>query len=397
MVLRLQIRCERGLVHLVYCLHRRLGIHRLKNYILVVVSLCASVLFAEMLARLIFPPVDYLGVELVYDPVLNHRILPGDNGHDEWGNRSPHGPEKSDILAIGDSMTYGYGVQSHETWPSQLRELTGLKVYNAGVGGYGPIQYFEVLKTRYDDISPELVLVMLYIGNDLFDAFNVVYGRDHWSHLRGDDTLSKDQTNSFEIPGNEESKLKQFRRWLSKNSVIYRITSQSNFFDSIRRSEKQTEDPNAISLDHNGTKSILQPAIWEHRTDPESSRIIEGKRLTYNALLGMADFLDEKGTSFHVVLMPLRDHVLLNSNEDPNLQSNEAVRNIAADIELAERELIQIFTERGIGYTNLRPAFEHAAMTGNPFPPTDSHPNAMGYGVVANELLPIVQSLGASD
>jgi len=51
------------------------------------------------------------------------------------------------ILAVGDSFTYGYDVNNHETWPAHLENLlvnrvTGgslgnYKVINAGVSGYG--------------------------------------------------------------------------------------------------------------------------------------------------------------------------------------------------------------------------------------------------------------------
>jgi hypothetical protein len=56
------------------------------------------------------------------------------------------------ILAVGDSYTFGDQVSDWETWPAQLEELTGRKVINAGVFGYGIDQAFlraQRLLSRY--------------------------------------------------------------------------------------------------------------------------------------------------------------------------------------------------------------------------------------------------------
>jgi hypothetical protein len=46
------------------------------------------------------------------------------------------------ILAVGDSFTFGAQVSDWETWPAQLEQLSGRKVINGGVFGYGMDQAF---------------------------------------------------------------------------------------------------------------------------------------------------------------------------------------------------------------------------------------------------------------
>jgi hypothetical protein len=46
------------------------------------------------------------------------------------------------ILAVGDSFTFGDWVSDWETWPAQLEKLSGRRVINGGVGGYGIDQTF---------------------------------------------------------------------------------------------------------------------------------------------------------------------------------------------------------------------------------------------------------------
>src|SRR3979411_433104 len=41
------------------------------------------------------------------------------------------------ILAVGDSFTFGDEVNDGQTWPAQLQLLTGRRVLNGGVSGYG--------------------------------------------------------------------------------------------------------------------------------------------------------------------------------------------------------------------------------------------------------------------
>jgi len=46
------------------------------------------------------------------------------------------------ILAVGDSFTFGDQVSDPETWPAQLEKLSGWRVINSGVFGYGVDQAF---------------------------------------------------------------------------------------------------------------------------------------------------------------------------------------------------------------------------------------------------------------
>ena len=50
-------------------------------------------------------------------------------------NRSQALPKGSAVLALGDSLTYGYGAAPTAAYPVQLATLTGWKVINGGVSG----------------------------------------------------------------------------------------------------------------------------------------------------------------------------------------------------------------------------------------------------------------------
>jgi hypothetical protein len=96
--------------------------------------------------------------------------------HNAWGFRSPPvTPEKPDgvfrVLSLGDSMTYGIGVQQDETFSAVLQSLDPrLEVINTGVNGYGTSQ--ELLLLREDGLQfhPDLVLVAFF-WNDVENSY----------------------------------------------------------------------------------------------------------------------------------------------------------------------------------------------------------------------------------
>jgi len=71
------------------------------------------------------------------------------------------------VLVIGDSCTFGKGVLEADSWPRQFerqiaeRMPAGQRVLvaNAGVNGYSPRHYLEVLRRRAGEFKPHLIVV----------------------------------------------------------------------------------------------------------------------------------------------------------------------------------------------------------------------------------------------
>jgi hypothetical protein len=92
-------------------------------------------------------PVSY-DVELGWVPkggvranILGTTVTIFEDGIRSNGNETVRN-ETDPILAVGDSYTFGDQVSDWETWPAQLEKLSGRKVINGGVFGYGIDQAF---------------------------------------------------------------------------------------------------------------------------------------------------------------------------------------------------------------------------------------------------------------
>lgn len=74
------------------------------------------------------------------------------------GKPSNMGNNGSDIIAFGDSLTYGYGAQKAESYPAVLGTIIGREVVNLGVSGDTAQDGLERL-SELDDYNPYMVLI----------------------------------------------------------------------------------------------------------------------------------------------------------------------------------------------------------------------------------------------
>ena len=74
---------------------------------------------------------------------------------------------KPTIVVLGDSITFGYGLEDHQTIPARLQEqFSHRNILNAGVSGYNLIQQTATYREKIQKFNPE-ALVLIFHFNDV--------------------------------------------------------------------------------------------------------------------------------------------------------------------------------------------------------------------------------------
>ena len=145
-------------------------------------SICPAAV--ELIAKLILNPVDYLSPVLVRDEIQGIRLPGKSGGHDNWRFRNAKVPETAEVVALGDSHSYGNTAKMNEALPKVLARLTGKNVYSLAMGGCGPNQYYYLLQTKAFGLKLATIICGLYMGDDFDNAYRITNGLNYWPSLR---------------------------------------------------------------------------------------------------------------------------------------------------------------------------------------------------------------------
>ena len=118
-------------------------------------------------AGLIFPPhseVHYKTIEFTSDVTTNSLGF----RDREFGDRK----HRIRVVAVGDSFTFGWGVQQDEPWPKVLEQVLqqhGMDVEVADLGqpGAGPNEYTTIVERAISRLKPDFVVIGMLDGDDL--------------------------------------------------------------------------------------------------------------------------------------------------------------------------------------------------------------------------------------
>ena len=367
----------------------------LTNVAVLAVTVAICLLLCEFAARLILNPADYLGVEMVGDPILGampsqHTIA---GGLDGWGFRNPKVPDSTDIAVIGDSQTYGNTAKMVESWPYVLGQLSGQRVYNLALGGYGPNQYFYLLQTKALKLKPKTVIIGLSLSDDFDNAYLMTYSSNYWSYLRVLPGVTVDAStwDADPIPNWQ----KKIRIWLSRHSVVYQLAFHTGLGASMN-GEMQVRNAaqmfpgvaTAIIVPDQHIEEAFQPVGNLRRLDQQSPSVQEGMRITFKLLHDMNELCKQNNIRLAVVVIPTKEMVFAPYLEhNSQMPLGDVMGKLIPNERLAMERTFQFLSDEKIPYVNPLPAMQAAAGQGI-FAKSagDMHPNKNGYRIIAESV-----------
>ncbi len=109
----------------------------------------------------------------VPDARLGYRLNPLFPGYDARGWRNASALKRADVVALGDSQTFGLNVSTEAAWPQRLGDMVHRTVYQMAVPGYGPGQ-FLLLFDEAAALRPKVIIAAFYMG-DAPRAYQLAY------------------------------------------------------------------------------------------------------------------------------------------------------------------------------------------------------------------------------
>jgi len=268
------------------------------------------------------------------------RIVNGPRGFRMGAAQIVPEPGAERVVFLGDSFTWGWGVEQGEVFTDSLQDLVGprFELLNRGVNASGTVQQSILLERLLEQDQPDRVVVMLFY-NDYLDNLDAKRGRRPYIQISDD---------SAEYSGRPVTRpLGGFWRSFRRRSAVLTLLAEGQ--NRIRRV----------------IETQLNPEI------PEPDRLFHPEPAHVRALevsLDRMRSLCEGRCTLTVVFVPEKNEV--------------------AEIAPAAATAAMISDKLGIGFTDLTPAFRRASR-GTTVPlyfAHDGHWTHAGHQVAATEL-----------
>jgi len=259
------------------------------------------------------------------------------------------------IAMIGDSMTFGIGVEKNETFENILEEKlsnNSIEVLNMGIAHTGTGQQLIFLKEEGIKYKPDLIILNVFVGND--------FGEDEEFEI-----FRVKNNNLIKNPFFEFDTKQKIADFLGGNcySCVFYFTKINNLLQNKKINKFEDINlwvfENNISEKHLGT---IEQVLLE---------ILEMKKISY---LNNAEFL--------VVIIPTREQVSLKKRiEFINIYnlSNSSFENLTKP----QIILKDYFYKNSINYLDLLEFLKKTEYKNRYYYEIDGHLNRQGHYLVA--------------
>ena len=272
------------------------------------------------------------------------------------------------IMLLGDSFVEAAQVEERLAVSSRLEarlsDLSSVDVLNAGVGGWGPVEQFLYFREEGRGFGPDLVLLAVYVGNDIGDAHH------RWILLK------RKAQRADTASGRPDDAVGRLDRILDRS---YAFTA---FKTGVLRKLRYERADESRLLDRRHAEPY---SVMESRT------IEDGYKAIRNVLALMQEQTRASGAELAVVLVPSYWQIYP-AEWEAALQRSDLGVDRAWDLGRPNRRLREIAEAFQIETLDLLPRMRLAASDGQQlYFRLDQHWNAQGHAVAAEELAGFVR------
>lgn len=354
------------------------------SVVLLVVSLLFVLGLAEGIVRLLRPQSSIRVTPGLFapDPPRHYALTPGYRGEitdrvefrttlviNGAGLRGPAlAPPSADryrLLVIGDSITFGWGVEGEEALPALLADqlapvVPNLETLNGGVPGFGLPDEAAWLVAHGVGLRPDVVVVMIFMGNDLLDA------------------TAAHRAPVVTAEGGAGSGPGGLRGWLARNLHLIWFLKRSVPLGLQLRLRALVGLPEAWAVGY------WRDMVQTYAETP-TPLALEGREASRAALAQIADEAARRGFAIAGVLAPHRiqvdparwQQVFAELDEDPAGHAPE----------VPARFFAGVLADLGVPCLDLTPSFRQATAEGAKlYFDYDQHWTAAGHRLAAGEL-----------
>ncbi|MFW5838029.1 MAG: alginate O-acetyltransferase AlgX-related protein, partial [Desulfovibrionaceae bacterium] len=331
-------------------------------------------------------------------PEFSHRIQTNALGFRDHRNATQIMNADKMILCMGDSFTFGYGVNYQDMFSQQLESLLQAQKCDYAVvssgheNGWSPVQYDFYLRRYMDELQPDVVVAAVFPTNDLHDhkvlrrvyneqgeevaqelsAYTVVDGKFMDARFVDGKKHQESQSLYQSLEDILENAWRDGKAWLYSRSYTFRVIELL----WARYIEKR-------------------PGLWFelpyfHLTGAPREDDTLYKE-TLQSLLDMNAFCARQGVPFVVMLIPdklqvseaYHPQLLAASNAD---NTTQGLLEQALVTKQPQQFLTSFFEEHGIRYIDLLDDLREADKTTDMYYRMDGHWLPVGHELVADIL-----------
>ena len=362
-----------------------------KKLALLVGALVLSLGMAELVLRFFFPQETMSRVKAMsvrmwtgHSDILPYRLVPGSKGrlvtaeYDTAIEINAHGYrgadfdlEKGDrfrILAVGDSFTFGVGVEGPEAYPALLEKRLDeggsnrpVEVINAGFAScYYPDTYYLYLKEIGLGLDPDLILVGFFMGNDI-DYLS--WGEHVWAEV-----------DEAGLP----TRIEKPSVVAEDGHLVRRVKSLRYRYPVVRESHLMQAIASVVRSMRVDPRAYFNHWIYRKEYLPRTQLAIETVQKMF---LAMSTLAAGAGVPLVVVMIPAPEQL---NPERYTLDDFDHMQDY--DLEKPQRIFSAFFRDHEIRFLDLWPVLRNAARTRAVYYEADTHWNPAGQTIASEEI-----------